>query len=119
MDIDKKKEIKKVLQEGLTNGIISKDYFEAMDPTEKLVGKFSQLFKIHKEHEKPNLPPGRPIVSGCGSLTEKISQFVDSEAKHLVKDIPSYIQDMPDLLRHLNTFKNVKFPKGSFPVSMS
>ena len=57
-------------------------------------------------------------MSGCGSLTEKNSQFVDSEAKHLVKDIPSYIQDTPDLLRHLETLKNVKIPKGTFPVSI-
>ena len=41
-----------------------------MNPKDKKAGKFYQLFKIHKEHTKPNLPPGRPIVSGCGSLTE-------------------------------------------------
>ena len=46
------------------------------------------------------------------------SQFVDTEAKHLVKDIPSYIQDTPDLLRHLKTLKNVKLPKATFPVSI-
>ena len=80
--------------------------------------KFYQLFKIHKDHTKPDLPPGRPIVSGCGSFTEKISQFVDEHAKDLVKEIPSYIQDTPDLLRHLEQFKNKKFPKGTFPVSI-
>jgi hypothetical protein len=37
-----------------------------------------------KKHEKPNLPPGRTIVSGCGSITETISQFVDHHAKDLV-----------------------------------
>ena len=89
-----------------------------MDPSERKVGKYYQLFKIHKEHNFPDLPPGRPIVSGCGSLTEKISQFVDAHAKHLVSKIPSYIQDTPDLLRHLEQFKDTKFPKGTFPVSI-
>ena len=80
--------------------------------------KYYQLFKIHKDHNFPDLPPGRPIVSGCGSITEKISQFVDGHAKHLVPEIPSYIQDTPDLQRHLEKFKNFKFPKGTFPVSV-
>ena len=113
-----KGEIIKVLQDARSQNLISKDDFEAMDPTEKKAGKYYQLFKIHKEHEFPNLPPGRPIVSGCGSLTEKISQFVDSHAKHLVPEIPSYIQDTPDLLRHLESFKDIKLPKGTFPVSI-
>ena len=90
-----------------------------MDPTEKHAGKFYHLFKIHKDHTVPNLPPGRPIVSGCGSLTEKISQFVDIHAKNLVPEIPSYIQDTPDLLRHLESFKNTKLSKGTFPVSIN
>ena len=42
-------------------------------------------------HTFPNLPNGRPIVSGCGSLTEKISQFVDAHAKHLVPKLPSLL----------------------------
>ena len=48
----------------------------------------------------------------------KISQFVDTQAKHLVPEIPSYIQDTPDLLRHLEQFKNTRFPEGIFPVSI-
>ena len=36
--------------------------------------KFYLLPKIYKV---PNNPPGRPIVSGSGGPTEKISQFVD------------------------------------------
>ena len=43
---------------------------------------------------------------------------MDAHAKHLVPKIPSYIQDTPDLLRHLEQFKDTKFPKGTFPVSI-
>ena len=34
--------------------------------------KFYELFKVHKDHSQPDLPPERPIVSGCGSITENI-----------------------------------------------
>ena len=33
-------------------------------------------------------------------------------------EIPTYIQDTPDLLRYLEQFKNFKFPNGTFPVSI-
>ena len=52
------------------------------------------------------------------NLTKNISKFVDSEAKHLVKEIPSYIQDTPDLLRYLESMKNTNLPPGTFPVSI-
>ena len=45
-----------------------------MDPTEK---------GPDRAHNPPNLPPGRPIVSVCGSTTENISLFVDTHAKDL------------------------------------
>ena len=89
-----------------------------MDPTEKRAGKYYQLFKVHKEHTHPNLPDGRPIVSGCGSITENISLFVDAHTKHLVKEIPSYLQDTPDFLRHLEELKKEPLPKDCFPVSI-
>ena len=72
-----------------------------MNPNGKNPGKFYQLFKVHKKHNPPELPPGRPIISGCGSITEKISLFVDHHAKDLVNSLPSYLQDTPDLLRHI------------------
>ena len=86
-----KKQITEVLNRGVLEGNISTDYFSEMDPTDKKAGKYYQLFKVHKEHNAPDLPPGRPIISGCSSITKNISKFVDSEAKHLVKEIPSYI----------------------------
>ena len=36
-------------------------------------------------------PPGRPIVSGIGTLTEYVSAFVDRELQPLLASIPSYI----------------------------
>ena len=57
---------------------------------------FYILPKIHKPNN-----PGRPIVNGIGSITEKIPAYVDQEIKHLVPTIPSYFKDTSYLLQIL------------------
>jgi hypothetical protein len=89
-----------------------------MSPVEKNPGKFYQIFKVQKKHDPPNLPPGRPIGSGCNSITEKMSHFVDFHAKHLVPLMLSYLQDTPDLLRHLETLNKTLLPQNAFPASI-
>ena len=54
------------------------------------VGRFYLLPKIHKRG-----CPGRPVISGCGTCTERISEFVDatlsiwSQKYHLTLKIPN------------------------------
>ena len=60
------------------------------------IPNFYMLPKIHK----PNIPD-RPIVNGIGSITEKISAYVDQEIRHLVPTIPSYLKDTSHLLQIL------------------
>ena len=62
------------------------------------------------------IPPGRPIVSGKGTLTEYISGFVDSILQSLMPHIPSYIQDSTDFLNKLATIKDI--PNNSLLVTM-
>ena len=85
----------------------------------KHLDNFTSCSKFIQKHSPPNLPPGRPIISGCGSITEKISLFVDHHAKDLVKELPSYIQDTPDLLRHIETLNEKPIRDGAFPVYVS
>ena len=47
-----------------------------------------------------------PFVSGNGSPTERISEFVDSYLNPLVTHTPSYIQDTSDFLRKLEGIKH-------------
>ena len=77
-----------------------------MLPKDKNPGKFYQLFKVHKEHEPGSVPPGRPIISGSGSITENISIFVDHFLKPLADKHESYLQDTPDFLRFIEDFNN-------------
>jgi hypothetical protein len=61
----------------------TKEVESAMSAKEKGPGKMYQLFKLHKKHEASNLPADRPVISGCNSITENISLFVDYHAKYL------------------------------------
>ncbi|XP_048583758.1 uncharacterized protein LOC116608371 [Nematostella vectensis] len=56
--------------------------------------QFYMLPKIHKPHT-----PGRPIISGCQSPTEKLSIFLDHYLKKFVPHIPSYIKDTTHFLQ--------------------
>ncbi|PIK58362.1 hypothetical protein BSL78_04750 [Apostichopus japonicus] len=66
--------------------------------------KAARFYLLPKIHKPGN--PGRPIISGNGSPTEKISLFVDHFIKPLVPQINSYIHDTPDFLRKLEDIKN-------------
>ena len=63
-------------------------------------------FIIEGQRLKIN-PPGRPIVSGIGTLTEYVSAFVDRERQPLLANIPSYIKDTTDFLNKLSRFNNL------------
>ena len=72
-----------------------------MDPSDKGVGKFYELFKVHKTHLAPNTPPERPIISCSGSMTENIGKFVEHHLKNVANIHESYLQDTPDFLRKI------------------
>ena len=59
---------------------------------------FYILPKIHKNKDPP---PGRPIVSGIGSLLEPLSQFVDCFLRPLVRKTPTFLRDTTDVLKLL------------------
>ena len=52
---------------------------------------FYTLSKIHKQGELK-----RPIVNGIGSVTEKISAYVDQQLRKFIPRTPSCIKDTTD-----------------------
>jgi hypothetical protein len=56
---------------------------------------------LPKIHKPTRPPPGRPIVSACGSITEKISEFVDFHIRKYVELQHSYIRDTQDFLHKI------------------
>ena len=55
---------------------------------------FYLLPKIHKPGN-----PGRPIISGCDSPTDRLSSFIDFHLKPLCSSLPSYIKDTNHFLQ--------------------
>ena len=55
---------------------------------------FYLLPKIHKPGN-----PGRPIISGCDSPTDRLSSFIDFHLKPLCNTLPSYIKDTNHFLQ--------------------
>jgi peptide-methionine (R)-S-oxide reductase len=108
-----------MLRMGRDEGWLTKEEYRAMDPASLSPARFYQLFKVHKAHDPGALPPGRPIISGSGSLTENISRFIDFHIKGFVKEIPSYLQDTPDFLRTLEDInKQGPLPKNAILVTV-
>ena len=77
---------------------------------------FYLLPKIHKP-KIDDITSGRPIVSGCGSPTEKLSQFLDYYLKPIVQTIPSYIRDSKHFLQN-NMQNRVSFLKGTLLATL-
>ena len=67
---------------------------------------FYTLPKVHKSLTEP--VPGRPIVAGTQSLTEPMSQYIDSHIKLLVSTLPSFLKDTIDFLNKLNSVQNIQ-----------
>ena len=67
----------------------------------------SLFYMLPKIHKRLVNPPGRPIVSGNGCPTERISQFVDFFLQPTVKELPSYIKDTTHFLQKLQNIQNL------------
>ena len=74
------------------------------------IPEFYTLTKIHKQP-----PVGRPITSGCGGPTERISQFVDWLLQPIAQIQNSYIKDTTDFI---NFIERTVVPKEALLVTM-
>ena len=90
--------VNNMLQRGQISQNTSKYLTTDIDRTQQ----FYLLPKIHKDIQNP---PGRPIVSGNGGPTEKISQFMDHFIGPLVPLSKSCIRDSTHMINFLNNFK--------------
>lgn len=93
-------------------GLIDRDTLNYLIPKHPRTPTFYTLPKTHKNLSRP---PGRPIVSGIGSLNDNASKFVDSFFMPHVLSLPSYIHDTTDLLRHI---EGIQVPWDSLLVAI-
>ncbi|XP_074804365.1 uncharacterized protein LOC141984839 [Natator depressus] len=80
-------------------------------PLEPRPGVFSLLPKIHKPGN-----PGRPIISGIGTLTAGLSGYVDSLLRPFATSTPSYLRDTTDFLRKLQSIGDL--PENTILATM-
>lgn len=82
--------------------------------TQPRARRFYILPKIHKNPEQWTLPheipPGRPIVSDCGSETYRTAEYIDHFLNPLSVRHPTYIKDT---YHFIDIVKNLKIPPNS------
>ena len=76
------------------------------------LGKFYRLPKIHEGLWKVL---GRPVISNCGTPTEKVSKFLDHHLQPIMKQGESYIRNIGNFLAKLMTAGEV--PKEAILVT--
>ena len=77
------------------------------------LGTLYILFKIHK---RLFTLPGHPVISNCGTPTEKASEFLDHHLKPVIQSSQSYIKDSGDFLRKIKQIGNL--PENSILVTV-
>ncbi|XP_068098328.1 potassium-transporting ATPase alpha chain 2-like [Hyperolius riggenbachi] len=87
-----------LLRRGVEIGFISKQLGEGLLPEFPIKPVWYFLPKVHRD---PVCPPGRPIVSARGSLTEPLSRYLDYILKPFLKVVTTHLADTLDVLDKL------------------
>ena len=101
--------IDSMYQEGIIDTLTKEHLTLTIDPPPRT----QQLYFLKKIHKNPIAV--RPIVSGCGGPTEKISQLIDLHLKQHVPKIRSYIRDSGHLISLL---ESTPIPKDCILVTI-
>jgi len=114
------KRIKQILLRLLEEYVItSKQLGYLLPPPEPRPRRFYMLPKIHKppgEWTIPNkMPKGRPIISDCNSVSEKVAEYIDSFLKTKASEHPSYVKDTYDFI---NKIKHSSIPSSALFITL-
>lgn len=95
--------IKDIVRKLLLLGLITDKQSKFLSPPQEPRPRyFYMLPKIHKAPESwtipGKMPPGRPIVSDCNSVSKNVAGYVDSFLKPYAVQHPSYIKDTYDFV---------------------
>lgn len=92
-----------LLKEGLEQGYVGPKEYEFLT---KQFPRTPILYLVPKIHKSLHEPPGRPIVSGCDSVLEPISKYLDVFLKPFLPQVKSYIRDTMEFIKKV---ENVQF----------
>ena len=96
-------------------GIISEKELQHFTYKYKKTTSLGKMYLLPKIHKRLYDVPGRPVISNCGTPTEKVSEFLDHHLKPVMQEGDSYIKDTGDFL---NKIKNINaIPENAILVT--
>lgn len=101
-----------IITKALSRNVIDKQTWTYLNTQEPKVLTFYALPKVHKSLTNPS---GRPIISGCGCLTENASSLIDTYLGPHVKSLFLFVQDMIDLIKLI---EGISVPKDAWLVTL-
>ena len=82
----------------------------------KKVSNLGKLYLLPKIHKRLHNVPGRPVISNCGTPTEKASEFLDYHLKPIMQRGKSYIKDSGDFINKIKSLQNI--PEGAILITV-
>ena len=83
---------KKILQDLFTKGKIDEKQLKYFTCEYKKSCNLGKLYLLPKIHKRLHDVPGRPVISNCGTPTEKMLEFLDTQLKSIMQKSWSYIK---------------------------
>jgi len=113
-------EITKILETLVALKYLDKDQFAYLAPPEvPKPRRFYLLPKIHKKEDTwtipGKMPPGRPIISDCGSESYRVSEYIDHFLLPVSTSHPAYLKDTPHFL---DTIGQLRIPNNSLLITI-
>ena len=81
----------------------------------KKATNLGKLYFLPKTHKRLSAVPGRPVISNCGTPTEKVVEYLNYILKPIMQESWSYIKDSGDFLKKIRN--NSKLPAGAILVT--
>ena len=81
----------------------------------KKISHLEKLYLLPKIHKRLENVRGRPVISNCGTLTEKVSEFLKYHLKPVTQKGCSYIKDSGDFLKKIKNLGSL--PENSILVT--
>ena len=98
-----------------TKGKIDEKQLKYFTYEYKKTCNLGKLYLLPKIHKRLRDVPGRPVISNCGTPTEKISEFLDTQLKPIMQKSWSYIKDSGDFIRKIKNLTDI--PEGAILVT--
>ena len=73
----------------------------------KKVTNLGKLYLLPKIHKRLYDVPGRPVISNCGTTTEKVLEFLDHHLKPIMQEGWSHIKDTKDFLKKVQNIGKI------------